>query len=90
LQQAKPLHPIFINSHSGRDCWSFDTSCAFFERALQVYTPKNIFPFTRPNPTMFIYPNLLYFERGLQLQEKHGAVVYHETHRGRILCVSHP
>ena len=54
LEQAKLLRPIFINSHSGRDCWPFETSCAFFQRALE-------------------------------LQDKHSVIVYHETHRGRIL-----
>lgn len=42
VREAKELNPIFINSHSGRDSWSLETSKKFFEQALKIEEEENI------------------------------------------------
>lgn len=36
VDQALACKPIFINSHSARDCWNFEQQRAFFAKALEV------------------------------------------------------
>ncbi len=42
VQEAKAMRPMFINSHSGADLWSFDTAVRFFEHALRVEEEQGI------------------------------------------------
>lgn len=42
VTEAKELNPIFLNSHSGRDSWSFDTAKSFFEKVLPIEVCQNL------------------------------------------------
>ena len=36
VELARACEPVFITSHSARDCWSFDQQRAFFAEALEI------------------------------------------------------
>lgn len=50
VDEAKELNPAFINSHSGRDSWSFEDACKFFTEIL----PIQVFTFFIINCLLFI------------------------------------
>lgn len=41
VNEAKEMNPIFINSHTGRDSWSFDVACQFFTEILAIQVRPN-------------------------------------------------
>jgi hypothetical protein len=42
VREAKEMQPIFINSHSGLDSWSFQVAKDFFVQALRIEEEENI------------------------------------------------
>jgi sugar phosphate isomerase/epimerase len=42
VKEAKELNPLFINSHSGRDSWSFQVAQDFFSRVLPIEKEEGI------------------------------------------------
>jgi sugar phosphate isomerase/epimerase len=42
VESASRLRPVMINAHSGVDCWSYEESHRFFEKALEIERQSGI------------------------------------------------